>query len=145
MHFFGHKEFSLPATPAGCTLAELLNFVSDDGIMCESRKAKQEMFMAKFIESFKGFQSGKGLYTARHEDYGLMDLEALDKSYFIHLGLAHSAPDTLIYEEVTLLGLPIYTVPHGTIDLLALTQDARSARAIAIYCCADSQAVGGKF
>ena len=40
-------------------------------------------------------QSGKGVCTARSETKGLMDMEALDECYFIHLELAHGAPDPL--------------------------------------------------
>ena len=46
---------------------------------------------------------------------------------------------------MTLFRLPGCADSHGAIDLMALTQNAQSARAIAIYCCADCQAVSGNF
>ena len=56
-------------------------------------KVKQEMFMRKF----QGFSCNQGKECAQPgvKTMGLMDMEALDECYFIHLELAHGAPDPL--------------------------------------------------
>ena len=54
-------------------------------------------------------------------DYGCTNVELLDKSYFIHLGLAFSLPDAIIYEEVAISGQSGHALPCGNIDLLAFS------------------------
>lgn len=70
----------------------------------------------EFIGSFKGYRAGK---VTLHEDQGMSNLELMNKSHFISLRLAHSAPETIIYEEV---GIKHHALPHGIIDLLLYTE-----------------------
>lgn len=110
--------------------------------MTEGHKAKQEMFLQEFIGSYKGFQSGKGMSVAKYEDYRSTNVELLDKSYFIHLGLALSSPDTIIYEEVGILGQSGHALPHGYIDLLAFSQNLPKL-AVGLHCLLDGKTVTG--
>ena len=70
----------------------------------------------EFVRSFKGFQ-GLG-----QKNPGYMDAELLDKANFISMGLAHSPPSTIIYEEVAISMPHNHALPHGKIDLVSLVQ-----------------------
>ena len=72
----------------------------------------------------------------------MANLEIMDKSYFNHLGLAHSAPDTIIYEKVGISGPANHSVPHSNIDLLAFTQSVEDS-ALALNYIFDGRSVTG--
>ena len=117
-YHFTHEDFSIESIATGYTLGEFLNFPSlDDITMSDERKTRQLLFLKEFIGSYKGFQAGK---VTMKEDQGMAGLEMMDKSYFICLGLAHGAPETVIYDEVGIRGEDNNAVPHGNIDLLFL-------------------------
>lgn len=134
LHHFNHEEFIVEAVPIDFTLADLLNFPPmDDDSMTEERKTKQMVFLNEFVGSYKGFQAGKVMIK---EDQGMGNLEMVDKCHFIRLGLAHSAPDTVIYEEVGIKGPSDHCLPHGYIDLLSYTQSSKDS-ALLLHCIVD--------
>ena len=111
----------------------------NDVAMTDERKTRQTMFLKEFIGSFKGFQAGK---VTIKEDQGMGNLETMDKCHFIRLGLAHSAPETVIYEEVGIRGQINHALPHGCIDLLSFAQTGKGSY-LMLHCCVDgSKAVG---
>ena len=130
-HHCNNQTFYVaPATLDNSNLLALLNFASDDGTMSLARRAKQEMFLREFIGSYKGFQSGKSV--SNKEDYVCSNVEMLDKAYYIHLGLAYSPADTIIFEEVGITGQSV--LPHGSIDLVAFINSHKPRVAVSMQC-----------
>ena len=103
----------------------------NDVAMTDERKTRQTMFLKEFIGSFKGFQAGK---VTIKEDQGMGNLETMDKCHFIRLGLARSAPETVIYEEVGIRGQTNHALPHGCIDLLSFAQTGKGSY-LMLHCC----------
>ena len=120
-YYYQHEEFTISATPLDSSLAEFLNFATDID-MSPERNHLQQLFLREFVGSYKGFQSGREMNFGKH-DVVIDEWEGMDKSHLIHLGLALSgSKNTLIYEEVGISGPATSTLPHGKIDLLALSQ-----------------------
>ena len=113
-------------------LGDLLYFPPlNDETMTHERKMKQMMFLQHFIGSFTGFQAGRRMSSTKQEDH--QNLETVDKSYFVHLTLAHGVPNSIIYEEVVGISGPAnHSLPHGNIDLLAFAHK-RISLGITLY------------
>lgn len=121
----------ISSSPIAYSLVELLNFVVKDDSMPVDRRMKQK-FLREFVGSFKGFQCGKGL---GQKNSGYMDAELVDKAYyFISIGLAHSPPNTIIYEEVGISMPHNHALPHGNLDLLSLVQKQNASVVVALHC-----------
>ena len=132
-YHYNHEDFTIDPVPISYSLADLLNFPPlNDTSMCENRKTRQKMFLIEFIGSFKGYRAGK---VTMREDQGMGNLELMDKSHFISLGLAHSGPETIIYEEVGIKAADDHALPHGKIDLLLYTQTTSSN--LVLHCVMD--------
>ena len=129
-YYYQHEEFTISTTPLDSSLAEFLNFATDVECMYSHRNHVQQLFLREFVGSYKGFHSGREMNFGKH-NVVIDEWEGMDKSHLIHLGLALSgAKNTLIYEEVGISGLATSsTLPHGKIDLLALSQKGKSSRA----------------
>ena len=119
-HHHGYEEFGVSSTPVDCELLDFLNFATNtDDEIPEDRKRNQHLFLKEFIGSYKGLESGRDMSVGDPHP-GTTHLEPLDKSHFTHLSLAYCNDNTTIYEEVEISGSG--SVPHGTIDLVALSE-----------------------
>jgi len=55
--------------------------------------------LKEFVESYEGYKS----WYNENNDAGrpwIIYFELVDKTHFVHIGLAHSPVETIIYEEV---------------------------------------------
>ena len=93
-YHFKHEDYTIEVVPISYTLADVMNFLPlDDNSMTDERRTKQMMFLKEFVGSF-----------TMNENHGMGNLEVMDKFNFACLGLAHSTPETVIYEEIGIKG-----------------------------------------
>ena len=133
-YHYNNEEFKITGCPMPYSLEEFLNFSAMPS--SAERRSRQDLFVQGFVQSFKGFQSGKNMCIGKH-DPTIADKEVLDKSHFIHLGLAHAMFPMTIYEEIDISGQDGHSLPHGNIDLLCVMEKDNIASAVSMCIYAD--------